>query len=83
MTTSDDDKALRPVAADLEALGTIRVDICRVICHGSTTTGTFIGRNCDQLDNPRSLHEKTKKAGAHRVQFVSRTVVSILNPAPD
>ena len=53
----------------MEALGTIRVDIFRVEYRGSMPQN-YRADNSESLDGHATVHEKTKKAGSHRIQCV-------------
>ena len=67
---ADDESAILPSKDDLEALGTIRVDVYRIICH-DWADSDFRRAIPDQLDSEHALHERTKKAGSHRVKYAS------------
>ena len=56
-----------PSQDDLEALGTIRVDIYRVVWRG-IIENPFHKGGLGQLDGDHAVHEKAKKAGSHRVK---------------
>ena len=65
----DDEAALFPSTNALAELGTIRVDCFRADeSRRLTWGGAPSGRKL--LEHPEAIHERTKKAGAHRVQCV-------------
>lgn len=69
MPVTDDDNADFLSQAQLDQLGTIRVDCFRVVYHGTKLSRTHSrSRVNDRLENSTmAIHERTKKAGSHRV----------------
>ena len=65
---ADDDDAVIPPRERLRTLGTIRIDVFRVTRAGLPQDFRAPRSGADILASPSKLHERTKKAGAHRVQ---------------
>lgn len=61
----DDETALFPDQENLEHLGTIRVDVHRGVQGESVG---YRGGTYDRLEDSRAVHERTKKAGTHKVK---------------
>lgn len=64
----DDHRVLQEGSFNANDLGTICLKIYRVIYHGPSTRYTTHKANVDNIGKP--VHEKSKKAGGHRVTFV-------------
>ena len=65
-----------PSQDDLEALGTIRVDIYRVVWRG-IIENPFHKGGLGQLDGDHAVHEKAKKAGSE-VPLAEKTLIEHL-----
>ncbi len=64
----DDDRVLSE-KQNLEQMGTIRCDFYRIMGF-QPDTGQFTPQIPSAIEDDLIVHEKTKKAGAHRIQSV-------------
>ncbi|KAI0812318.1 hypothetical protein BC629DRAFT_931270 [Irpex lacteus] len=65
---TDDDRVLQEGSFNANDLGTICLKIYRIKYHGPSTRYITDKANVDNIGKP--VHEKSKKAGGHRVTFV-------------